>query len=435
MENSLVPVKIDRQWKVMPAASDAAPFYWRVTLGKKHTGGKKQRRFFKTYEAAASFIESAAGARIMQGQEAFSIPQRLRIEAMECSRRLAPVGVSLTQAVDYFLKHAIPKGGRRTFDMVAREFMEARKAMNCRHSTLTMYRSFLKILGAEFGSKQINEISTDSIEKWLVGYQPKAAEEDPGRSKQGLNPRTRKNYLVTLRTVFDFAKARDYCSENPAARISNPIQEDKPAGILTPAQAIAILRAAVKRDAGIVPGIAIALFAGLRRSEICALDWSEIDLGAGTIEVKGSKAKTRQRRVVSIQPNLAEWLRPHAKKNGRIAPCPDVFGERLRELIRNGGKREKKGEAPKPLVEEWPQNALRHSFGSYFFGKTNDENLTAAQMGNSPYVVHAHYKALVREPGITAYWDIRPSRTRKQRPPTINQAALRNEPRSCAINK
>lgn len=434
MENSLVPVKIDRHWKVMPEGSEAEPFYWRVTLGKKHTGSKKQRRFFKTNEAAVAFIQTAAQAKIAQGQEAFSIPQRLRVEAMECSLRLKPVGVSLTQAVDYFLKHAVPKGGRRNFNTVAQEFQAARKAMNCRPSTLTMYRSFLKILGVAFGKKLINEISTDSIEKWLVSYQPKALASPPGPAKSGLNPRTRKNYLVTLRTVFDFAKARDYCSENPAARIATPILEDKPAGILTPAQATALLRAATKRDPGIVPGIAIGLFAGLRRSEIGALDWSEVDLKAAHIEVKGSKAKTRQRRVISIQPNLLAWLRLYAKTNGPIAPCPDVFGERLREIVRQGGKPAKNGKGHQRLLEAWPQNALRHSFGSYFFGKTNDENLTAAQMGNSPYVVHAHYKALVREPHITAYWNICPPGHKKQGTLATKRKPTRNGARSCAIN-
>ena len=41
-----------------------------------------------------------------------------------------------------------------------------------------------------------------------------------------------------------------------------------------------------------IAGVAIGLFAGLRRSELCALDWSEIDLQGRTIVVQGTKAKT-----------------------------------------------------------------------------------------------------------------------------------------------
>ena len=123
--------------------------------------------------------------------------------------------------------------------------------------------------------------------------------------------------------------------------------------------------------------MATGLFAGLRRSELFALDWSEVDLENRSIEIKGIKAKTRQRRLVPIVDNLLEWLRPHRKRNGPIAPERniDVFSERLRRL------------AQKADINPWPQNAIRHSFGTYFLGKTKDENLTASEIGNSPGVV------------------------------------------------
>ncbi len=54
--------------------------------------------------------------------------------------------------------------------------------------------------------------------------------------------------------------------------------DDSPPGILTPEQAKRLLAKAVKMSPLIVPSIAIGLFAGLRRSEICTLEWSEVDL-------------------------------------------------------------------------------------------------------------------------------------------------------------
>ena len=55
-----------------------------------------------------------------------------------------------------------------------------------------------------------------------------------------------------------------------------------------------------------------------------------------------------------------------------------------------------------------PHNAMRHSFGSYFLGKTKDEKLTACEMGNSADVVVRHYRALVKDADVAAYWDITP---------------------------
>ena len=87
-------------------------------------------------------------------------------------------------------------------------------------------------------------------------------------------------------------------------------------------------------DPGIVPALAIGLFAGLRRSEFFSLDWSEVDLENRTIEVKGIKAKTRQRRLVHIADNLVTWLAPHQKSTGPLMPERniDVFSQRLRGL-------------------------------------------------------------------------------------------------------
>ena len=39
-------------------------------------------------------------------------------------------------------------------------------------------------------------------------------------------------------------------------------------------------------------------------------------------------------------------------------------------------------------------NGLRHAFCTYHFAVHANENLTAAQAGNSPAMIHAHYKGL-----------------------------------------
>jgi integrase len=240
----------------------------------------------------------------------------------------------------------------------------------------------LRIISVEFGKVDVTKILRQDIEDWL--------------EESGWSPRTRKNYLVTLTTFLNFAVGKGYRTDNPAASINRPILDDRPVGILTVEQVRGLLRAAKKFDAEMIPALVTGLFAGLRRSEVFALDWSEIDWEHRTIEVKGIKAKTRQRRLVSIADNLVGWLNPRRKEDGRICPERniDLFSERLREL------------AVKAEITPWPHNAMRHSFGSYLLGKTRDENLTATEMGNSPEVIIKHYRALVRDTDVTAYWNV-----------------------------
>jgi hypothetical protein len=100
-------------------------------------------------------------------------------------------------------------------------------------------------------------------------------------------------------------------------------------------------------------------------------------------------------------------LNDHHRAKGPVAPDVDVFGERLKHFVK--GRKATDDDPGRPaVVQEWPHNALRHSFGSYSYGKSKSENLTAAEMGNSPAVVFKHYRALVKPEDVTAYWAIRP---------------------------
>ena len=56
----------------------------------------------------------------------------------------------------------------------------------------------------------------------------------------------------------------------------------------------------------------------MRRSEICALDWSEVDISERHLEVKGVKSKTRQRRLVTLQPPLIEFLKDRHAASGHL---------------------------------------------------------------------------------------------------------------------
>ena len=120
--------------------------------------------------------------------------------------------------------------------------------------------------------------------------------------------RTKCNKLTTLTTYYTFAIEKGFCNVNPVTNIKRPKVDDEPIGVLTPEQTQALLNQAAKDHKKMVGGLAIAIFGGLRRSEVCGLDWDEVHLQEREIEVLASKAKTRQRRVVQINETLAKWL-------------------------------------------------------------------------------------------------------------------------------
>jgi len=107
--------------------------------------------------------------------------------------------------------------------------------------------------------------------------------------------------------------------------------------------------------------------------------------------------KTGRKRFVTMQPNLIAWLRPHHKPHGGIVPTHNFIRQWRKDLAAAG------------LKDNWPTNAMRHSFGSYWLAEFNDINALALQMGNSPAVIEKHYKRAVKPKEAHRYWKIMPS--------------------------
>jgi integrase len=142
--------------------------------------------------------------------------------------------------------------------------------------------------------------------------------------------------------------------------------------------------------------IAIGAFAGLRNMEIFRLNWEDVNLGAGRIIVSADKAKTAQRRIVPILPNLKAWLEPLAKKEGRV--CPPLAN--LTNLSRNIST------ACAAAGVEMVGNRLRHSFASYRLASVKSADQVALEMGNSPRKLFQNYRELVTPEAATAWFNV-----------------------------
>ncbi len=137
------------------------------------------------------------------------------------------------------------------------------------------------------------------------------------------------------------------------------------------------------------------MFSGLRVAEIKKLDWRNVDLGGGFIEVSAATSKTRSRRLVPIQDNLRAWLAPVAEGAGA------VVGRNLRKRHLDARKR--------AGITKWPENAMRHSFVSYRLAATGNAAQTALESGHDQAILFAHYRELVRPKEAARFWEIRPS--------------------------
>ena len=164
-------------------------------------------------------------------------------------------------------------------------------------------------------------------------------------------------------------------------------------GILTPSQAAFLLEES--KDSDLLAFHAIGLFAGLRAAEIKALDWRDVDLAGGFIDVGAKISKTRSRRLVPIVHNLLAWLQPIARASGRIV------GPNLRK--RHEAARRRAG------IKDWPDNAMRHSYVSNRLAATGNSAQVALESGHDQAILFRHYRELVKPKDAQRFFEILPA--------------------------
>ena len=300
------------------------------------------------------------------------------MEAIECSERLRGYNKTLRDATNFYVAHLrTVNSSRRTSDVIP-ELLKARTGDGLSARYLADLRVRLARFANVFGERMIATIAPAEIDGWLRSL--------------GVGSVTRNTFRRRLAVLFNFAKRRSYLSENPINHVERAKECPGETEILTVAETERLLESASSET---LPYWAIGAFAGLRRAEIERLEWSEIDFDGRFIEVKAAKAKTASRRLVTIQDNLQAWLAQYRTCTGYV--CPPNLQKKLNE------DRDRAG-----LRSNWPQNALRHSFGSYHLARFNDAARLALEMGNSPAMIFKHYRELVKPKYAIRYWEIAP---------------------------
>ena len=264
-----------------------------------------------------------------------------------------------------------------------------KEKQNLRTRSINDIRSRMGIFSRNFGIRLVKEISQSEIEDWL-------------NNLTELSVRSILNYRLCLSTFFNYAIKKGFRVDNPVERIPVPIIDWKPPVILKVNQAEDLILHAAKtnEDNGLMSVVALGLFAGLRSNEISRLDWSAIDLERKLLTVGPQIAKKRQLRVIDLMPNCVTWLQLCHKKKGRVAPTNLFKG--FAKFTKDAG------------FTRWKEkfsNAMRHSFGSYFYALTSDASKTAAMLGHksSDQMLFDHYRSLARKSDAEKYFSIMPA--------------------------
>lgn len=356
-------------------------------------GGVRIRKNFSERAAAEDFAQAHNAAALSVVGPAIQAVQT-RLTAAEVVA--AEEGVS--RAAGRWPLSAVVRAGISALE--AAETAPARKLA-------VAFEDWLGLVEVEVGPRWLGDLRAKG--RAFVAAHPEATVADFTRPAVreyldglGLSQQTKANTRNALHRFASWLVERGELPANPVAgiRIARKQDNDTLPAVMSANQAEAWLRAC-ERDGVILGWAVLCTFCGLRpNSEAPRLTWAEIDLAAKTLHAMGTK-RGQKPRVMPLQPAAVAWLRAVQKPN---PPTPGYFSRRhFRSALDDAN-------ANLPAADriEWVEDIQRHTFASMRLAVTPDVLQVAAEMGNSPRVIYAHYRHPRARAEADRFWSLRP---------------------------
>ena len=255
------------------SVSRLGPNHYRVTVSAGHHADGSRRRISRTVRGSRHDAESAMS--------------RLLLEASN-----APRDTSLTLA-EYLDSMWLPWVKEQV-----------------RERTYAGYASEVELyLRDSLGRIRLDRLDPYRLDRWLVAL------------PSHLSPNTKLHAYRTLHNALARAVKWRMIPSNPLASVDAPKLESKAPDVLTAKECAEYVR--LFRGEPVEPFVLLAIGAGLRRSELAALGWGDLDVKAGTVTVSAGLHQRAGR--VFREP-------PKTDKSARVVHLPSWCASRLKEL-------------------------------------------------------------------------------------------------------
>jgi integrase len=384
--------KDKHRFKIIQFTNPSGSSAWRVS-GTAEDGGRVRVNFTNRAEAEGERDRLESQSHNVEISTRLVSTRLTNGQAAEAERAFAMLrdGQSLCEAVRYYLDNYRAPVLKKSLDAAFTEFLADKRNANAREDTVRSLKVKVGFLVSRHGRAAVGEIAGERVRE--IVFRPNTS------------PVTRDNVRRALSSFFAWAKRQSYCAANPCDSIEPIRTEREEPTILPLGDAVRLMAVAASHKRGVVlPYTALALFAAVRPRELGKLTWNDIDLEGRTLTIGSHIAKMRGRRVVDLSENLCAWLAPHAL---RRTPIVGKNWRRDFDMVKAAvGYGTPNDE--EPHLKPWTPDILRHTAISHHYATHQHEGKTASWAGNSPDMIHKHYKGLVKASDAAAFWQIAP---------------------------
>jgi integrase len=256
---------------------------------------------------------------------------------------------------------------RLTVGEAGERLLELLELKGRKPSTVEAVRSALRVhLEPQFGSRTLDRIDKATVERFI------AAER-----RAGMAPKSIRNYLGVLHSVYELGIENGWARENPVKRAAKPESTGSPEIRFLALEEVEAVLVAVPGDTlGPLERVLYlaAAMTGLRQGELLALRWQDVDWLAGKIRVRrayvrgefGTTKSRRGFRAVPLADRVGTELEALSQRSAFTADENLVFGHPLTggPLDRSKVRKRFKAAVKRAGVRDVRFHDLRHTFGT-----------------------------------------------------------------------
>ena len=339
---------------------------------------------------------------------------------------------TLEAAAKYYSENHVAVTENKTLAEAYPLFLDSKQHL--RKNSLREYEYDLKMLIDAHPRRIMNDITKDQLKTFLGSSRPIQGHPYIDRP---WSPSRQKYLLKVISPFFSWGVDEGYCGSNPVhkVKVTQTLHTESEPAVLGLQQLQSLLDVSWAYLGGKHAAyVVLATWAAIRPNEVRCLDGSNLNLDEGWAKLSGAVAKTRRRRVVRLMPNALlmlqvlrdsglltpESLAPSPKDWTSIRALAGLAGskddvpdwcflrseERSRRVHRSI---DLQAPCTREELAEFVKDVLRHTGISHHLAWFNDENLTAVWAGNSPAIIHKHYKGLVTIRESQGFWAMLPT--------------------------
>jgi integrase len=268
-----------------------------------------------------------------------------------------------------------------------------------KRSTTESYAALVRVhLAPYFAGRSLDAISAADVDAFMSA-----------RARDGSSPKTIRNAVTLLGSIYGFAQRKGWAQSNPCADVDRPeptVHAD--IRFLEHEELEAVVRAEREYDDPLSPTLALAYrtaaMTGLRMGELIALRWRDVDWPSSRIRVRRSHVR-------------GEYVAPKSRRGSRSVPLADDLAAELERhyggskfggdddlvfahpatgspLDRSKVRKRFKDALKRADVREVRFHDLRHTFGTHMAGAGVPMRTLQEWMGHADFkttLVYADY--------------------------------------------